>query len=136
MGYYTRFDGEIVITPPLPWSEVKDSPFVKAGEYGEVDRDCKLRLVEETVETDEGTLIRKQAVAVVCTYTGQTKAYSIVEHLQELLDLHGEGRTFTGYLSAEGEESADLWRLAVENGRAAKIQPRIVWPDGSEEPRH
>lgn len=132
MGYYTRFGGEIRITPPLPWVEIKTSPFVVTGDYGSVDRDCKLRIVEESVDTDEGTLIRRHADAVVCTYDGQTKAYCIVEHLQELLDLHGEGHTFGGYIEAEGEEAGDLWRLMVKNGRAVKVEPRIVWPDEAE----
>lgn len=129
MGYYTNFDGEIAITPPLLWSEIKDSPFVQPGPYGTVDRDCMLRVVEETVETEEGTLIRKQAVAVLCTYEDQAKAYSIVEHLQELINLHGKGRSFSGYISAEGEEAGDLWRLTVKNGQAVKVEPRIVWPE-------
>jgi hypothetical protein len=126
MGYYTSFEGEITITPPLPWRDIKDSPFVDA-EQG--DKDCKLRLVEDTVETDDGTLTRKQAVAVTCTWSGQVKAYRIVEHLQELVDRHGKGRSFIGYIEAEGEDAGDLWRLAVVGGRAVKIQPQIVWPE-------
>ena len=27
----------------------------------------------------------------------------------------------------------DLWRLEIHGRRAVKIQPRIVWPDGTEE---
>lgn len=126
MGYYTRHEGEITITPPLPWRDIKDSPFVDANQ---ADKHCKLRLVEETVETDDGTLTRKQAVAVTCTWTGQTKAYRIEEHLQELIDLHGKDRTFSGYIEAEGEDAGDLWRLAVVGGRAVRIEPRIVWPE-------
>jgi hypothetical protein len=129
MGYYTRFSGEIKIAPPLLWGEIKDSPFVVAGEFGTPDRDCKLRIDAEIVETDEGTLTRKRATAIVCTYDGETKAYRITEHLQELLNLHGKGRTFSGYIEAEREDSGDMWRLAVRDGQAARIEPRIVWPD-------
>jgi hypothetical protein len=28
MGYATRFNGEITITPPIPWGQIKDSPFL------------------------------------------------------------------------------------------------------------
>lgn len=129
MGYYTRFSGAITITPPPPWSEIKGSPFAINGEFGMPDRDCKFRIDVEIVETDEGTLTRKQATAIVCTYDGNTTAHGIVEHLQELLTLHGEGRTFSGYIEAEGEESGDLWRLTVRDGQATKIKPSIVWPD-------
>ncbi len=127
-AYDTTFTGEITITPPLPWSAIHDSPFVPDSR-GFADRDCKFRLDTATVETDEGTLTRKQAVAVTCTYDNPCGAYDIVEHLQELIDTHGEGRTFAGFIEADGANAGDLWRLAVIDGRAVRVQPRIVWPD-------
>lgn len=127
-AYDTEYTGEITITPPLPWSAIHDSPFVPDSR-GYADRDCKFRLAETTVETDEGTLTRKQAVAVTSTFTGPTGGYDIVEHLQELIDLHGEGRTFAGFIEADGADFGDLWRLAVVNGRAVRIRARIVWPE-------
>jgi hypothetical protein len=120
MGYYTRFDGEIRIEPPLTWAEIKRGPGLQ---------DIRLRTVEDTQETDEGRITRVTADAVTPLMEDSYKGYSIVEELQSLVDAHGKNHRFVGYISAEGEEAGDLWRLAVKNGKAVKIEPRIVWPD-------
>jgi hypothetical protein len=131
MGYYTRFDGEIRIAPPLAWGEVKGSPWL-SDDHG----DLMLSLVEEdvTAETDEGTSVftRKSVNAISPVTDDSYKGYDIVTHLQKIIDAF-PGHTFTGYISAEGEEAGDLWRLAVKDGRAVKVMPRIVWPDEADE---
>jgi hypothetical protein len=129
MGYYTLFEDEISIQPPLAWKEIKDSPFVCHSPRGYVDRDLKLRVVEEDVDSEDGTLMRKYADAVVPVATDSYKGYSTVEHLQELLNTHAKSHSFKGYISATGENSGDLWRLAVVDGKAVKIKPEIVWPE-------
>lgn len=122
MGYYTRFEGEISIVPPLTWAEIKKGPGIQ---------DLRLRTVEDVEETDEGRVTRVTADAVIPLMEDSYKGYSIVEELQALADAHKSHR-FTGYISAEGEDAGDLWRLAVKNGKAVKIKPRIVWPDEGE----
>jgi hypothetical protein len=128
MSYNTRVTGEIAITPPIAWGAIKDSPFL-FGDDRWPGRDVGLRIVEETVDTDEGTLIRRHAVAVVPAREDGYKAYSIVEHLQELVNQFGAEHTFTGMLEGEGEDSGDLWRLTVRHRNAVKVVPQIVWPD-------
>lgn len=125
MGYYTTVYGEIAIDPPLSWAEVKDSPFLDQ----ERRKDVHFRIAVETVDTDEGTLERRQAVAIEPYSDDSFKAYSIEEHLGELLALHGEGHTFTGWLEGEGEEAGDLWRLGVKDGRPHMVRAQIVWPE-------
>ena len=73
MGYYTRVTGELRIEPPLTWAEFKDSPFLQGGPNDDTDYNVCLKTTEETVDTDDGQLVR--------------------------------------------------------DGRAVKIEPRIVWPD-------
>lgn len=131
MGYNTSFTGEITITPPLPWSAINDSPYLP-GEAWDNGMDAKFKVAEETVDTDEGTLIRREAVAVVPVTDDAYKGYDIVDTLQGIVDAH-PGHTFGGYIRAEGEEAGDIWRLAVVDGRATKVTPRIIWPDGTEE---
>lgn len=135
MGYYTVISGEIAISPHIPWDELKTSPFVEGGATEYVEKDVALRVVEKVTETDEGTLTVRYADAVIPAGDDSVKAYGIVEHLQELIKLHGEGRAFTGRLDGEGEDAGDLWRLEVHDGKAVKVRPRIVWPDGTEEPQ-
>ena len=122
MGYNTSVTGEIRIEPPLAWREFKDSPF--AGR----DMDVKLRIDEETVDTDDGPLIRKTASAIVPAWEDSYKAYKLIDHVQQAIDAF-PGHTFTGRLECEGEENTDIWRVVIRDGRAVRIEPRIVWPD-------
>ena len=135
MGYHSHLEGEITINPPIPWSEVRDGDFVSASDREEWKRLVWLRLDEETVQTDEGTLTRKQAVAIRVTTAGELRAGTLRPEVQEIVARHGKGRTFDGYILVRGEESPDIWRVAVENGEAVEVYPRIIWPDGTEEPR-
>lgn len=121
MGYYTRVTGEFAIEPPLTWTEIRDNPVP-------TDRDVRLRIDEETVDTDEGPLTRKTSSALVPRWDDSFKAYHLIEHVQKVIDAF-PGHTFTGRLDCEGEESGDLWRVVVRDGRAEKVEPRIVWPD-------
>lgn len=130
MGYYTTYTGEITITPPLTWAEIKDSPFLPNDAFN--IRDLKFEVTREDRDTAEGTLIRREAIAVVPLTDDTYKGYDVVEHLQEILDAF-PGHEFTGSIRAEGEEAGDIWRLDVVDGRAVKVKPRIVWPDGTEE---
>lgn len=132
MGYVTKFQGEIAIVPPIPWGDIKDSPFLPERARTN-DRDLKFRIAEEAVDTAEGRLYRRSAVALVSTWDDEARGYNIVEHLQEAVDAF-PGHEFTGRLDCAGQETGDLWRLEVHDRHAAQVRPRIVWPNGDEEP--
>jgi hypothetical protein len=132
MGYSTNYTGRITISPPLAWVEFKDSPFHPDRAW-DAGSELKFEVVEETVDTDEGQLTRRQATAVVPLTDDSYKGYDIVEHLQRIVDAF-PGREFGGYIRADGEETGDIWQLSVVDGRAVQIRPRITWPDGTEEP--
>lgn len=124
MGYYTRVTGEISIEPPLTWAEVQQHiNFATTANYN-----VRLHLDEETVDTDEGQLIRKTAAAIVPVTDDSFKAYQLVEHVQQFMNEY-PSHTFTGRLECEGEEAGDLWRVVIRDGRAVKVEPRIVWPE-------
>src|SRR5437764_620918 len=125
MGYYTRFDREIRIDPPLTWAEIRDSPYLPDAAYSSGVPDVKFPVEE----TDEGTITRRRAVGIVPLTDGQYKGYSIIETVQEVIDQYKETHSFTGRFDCEGEETGDLWRLVVRNGRVEKVEPRIVWPE-------
>lgn len=57
-----------------------------------------------------------------------TRAHNLLDVVQQAIDSF-PGHTFTGHLHCEGEENADIWRVAIRDGRAVKVEPRIVWPD-------
>jgi hypothetical protein len=126
MGTYTRVDGEIRIEPPLTWSEFKDSPFNTDSDN--VNLCVRLDVAEEVVETDDGTLTRKTARAVIPIREDSYKAYRLTEEVQQVIDSFPQ-HVFTGRLECEGEQPGDLWRVVVRNRRAEEIRPKIVWPD-------
>ena len=130
MGYVTTFNGQIEITPPIPWGQIKESPFLpdNARTYG---KDIKFLIEEAERETDDGILVTRSAVGLVSTWDDDARGYHIVEEVQEAVDAH-PSHEFTGRLDCEGEEAGDLWRLEVRDRRAVKVTPRIVWPDGTE----
>lgn len=128
MGYYTLFEGAISIEPPIDWKHIKDSPFIE-GERRYSERHLTLRVQEVEREIDGATYVRKYADAVVPCSDDSYKGYDIVEHFQELLDTYGKSHSFKGFISASGENTGDMWRLASVNGEAVKIEPQIVWPE-------
>jgi hypothetical protein len=131
MGYDINFSGEIRIDPPIPADEVLAAGFPQPGIYG--DRDVAVRVEEVPVEGVAGAYRRLVVAIEPCM--SQYTAYQAVEHIQEVVDRWGEGRTFPGHLSCSDPHEGGLWRLEVQDGRAVEVHPRIVWPDGSEETR-
>jgi len=137
MGYITHVTGEFAIEPPLTWNEIKASPFtspschdrnVRLHRATNHEYDLVLRVEEESVDTDDGEMVRRTASALVMPHIDEYRARGLVEQVQKVIDLF-PGHTFTGRLECEGEENTDLWRVVVRDGRAVKVEPRIVWPD-------
>ncbi|MGR6922621.1 DUF6205 family protein [[Actinomadura] parvosata] len=134
MGYTSHITGEITVTPPIPWGELQSNPagpFYRTSDNKEWDRLTWLRLVEEPVETRDGTLIRKQAIAIRPSEADELRVDGLGREVQAILDAH-PGHTFDGVLLVTGEESPDIWRVRIIDGRAVEERPRIVWPDGTE----
>jgi hypothetical protein len=128
MGYITHVTGEFAIEPPLTWPEFKDSEFVPHNIDCSYDPDLILRVAEESVDTDDGPLLRRTATALVMREIDEYRAYNLLDQVQKAVDSF-PSHTFTGRLDCEGEESTDLWRVVIRDGRAVKVEPRIVWPD-------
>lgn len=130
MGYLTQITEAIYVTPIVPWSKIKDTPFRPECFNEKNWRTFVFDVQEEEVETDEGTLTRKIATRIICGTQDQLKAYHAEEHLQELVDHLGPDFAYSGRFEGYGEENGDMWRLHVRNGKVVKTEPSIVWPDG------
>ncbi|MER5750680.1 DUF6205 family protein [Streptomyces sp. NPDC002088] len=128
MGYTTHVRGEFTIEPPLTWPEFKDSRFAPDNITSSYDPSLVLRVSEESVDTDEGPLLKRTATALVMREIDEYRERGLVDEVQAAVDSF-PGHTFTGRLECEGEENTDLWRVIVRDGRAVRIEPRIVWPD-------
>jgi hypothetical protein len=133
MSYYTSVRGVIEILPPINWGVIAESPFLPDRARTN-DKPVKFRIAEESVTTDEGTLIRRSATALVPVQEDPYGARDIVAEVQSILDEFGSvnGREFSGRFDCSGENDFDLWRLEVHGNRAVEVRPRILWPDGSE----
>lgn len=124
MGYSARFSGEITITPPLTWGEMRAKV-----ETPQADglQDLRLRLHEEVTDTPEGQLKVITGQAVRPDYA-QGKGYDMQAELQSLVDAYGSSHQFAGYIEATGDEG-DRWRLCVRNGKVVQVYPQVTWPD-------
>jgi hypothetical protein len=134
MGYYSTVTGRIAIRPPLPWSAIRDSRFLPdraEANYLEVQYE-----VAETVEeTGDGTVSRKQAMAVVPSFEDSYKAYDLADTLAEInTEIVAAGSLLWGYLVRKGEEQGDVERYGIQNGTTDTVsteKARLSWPDGT-----
>lgn len=128
MGYRTHVTGEFAIEPPLTYAEFKDSRFAPENAKNSYTPALILRVDEQMVEKDDGVFLRRTATALVMREIDEYRAHGLLDEVQAAIDAF-PGHTFTGRLNCEGEENTDLWRVVVRDGRALRIEPRIVWPD-------
>lgn len=125
MSYLARFTGEITITPPLTWAEIRQPGRRPL-------QDLKIRQHEEARDGEKGRWLEITGVAVTA-FTGEPfGGYGMLDELQSLIDAFGASHAFAGYIEALGEEG-DQWRLTVRDGRAVQVTPRLVWPDENSE---
>lgn len=127
MGYVTHVKGEFSISPPLTWTEIKDTAYAPDANITERP-DLFLRIDEESVDTAEGTLTRRSAAALVMREIDEYRAYDLLEQVQRAVDAF-PGHRWSGRLDCEGQENTDMWRVVIRDGKAQKVEPRIVWPD-------
>lgn len=125
MSYDTSVDGQFAIDPPLTWAEIRTSP-APTKQNGNFD--VALQLTEQTIDTEDGQSIRKTAATLIPGWEERGTFYNLVEHLQAVIDAH-PGHQFTGHFECDGEDSGDLWRVVIRDGKAVRVEPRIVWPD-------
>jgi hypothetical protein len=128
MGYTTHVVGEFAIEPPLTYAEFKDSKFAPDNIVSSYNPSLALRVSEQVVEKEDGVFLRRTATALVMREIDEYRERGLVDEVQNAVDAF-PGHTFTGRLDCEGEENTDMWRVVVRDGRAVKVEPRIVWPD-------
>ncbi|MEC4016049.1 DUF6205 family protein [Streptomyces sp. H27-D2] len=123
MGYESHWTGEVRISPPLTWAEIRDSRSPGL-------QDLKLRLTETVVDTATGQITTVAAIGIVPLTAEAYNGYTIEEELQSLLDAHPQ-HEFVGAITARGPEG-NHWRYVVRDRRVERQEARLVWPDGEE----
>jgi hypothetical protein len=118
----------------LTWAKVRDSKFLPdraEASYLEL----RYEIVETVEETNEGTVSRKQAVAVVPSFEDSYKAYDLADTLAEInTEIMAAGSLLWGYLVRKGEEQGDVERYGIQNGTTDTVateKARLSWPDGT-----
>jgi hypothetical protein len=126
MGNLTTVTGEIHITPPLTWKEIRENGYIDGypeRSWGAV----QIHITEEETEIDEGTVTRREGVSVVPAEAVPYKAYNLEARVQKIIQ-DFPGHDFTGYLECLTEDG-ELSRLYVKDRKTRKVKPEIVWPE-------
>lgn len=125
MGYDNRFTGEITITPPLTWAEIRDS-----GDSARIT-DVRLRIRETVQDTDVGQVVTKSADAIVPLEMAHS-GHNVEDDIQAVVDHYGpRGHAFGGYIQVQWDSGFDdpiPQRYVVRDGRVVIVKPRLVWP--------
>lgn len=125
MGTNSKFSGEITVTPPLTWNEIKATQMIDlVGKDSEV----RLDIDERKTDTPDGTLTVKTCSRIIPTSDQPYRGYYVKEALQVILD-QNPGHTFTGYIEARLEDLSSMCRFLIKDGKAVKANPVITWPD-------
>jgi hypothetical protein len=123
MSYESHWSGEIRITPPLTWAEIKQTPDVK---------DVKLQTDERTEDTPTGYVCAVTAVAIVPSVSWAFNGYEIAEEVQAIIDAH-PSHQFSGAITARPTDPDGVtFRYVVLDRIAVEQHARLSWPDGTE----
>jgi hypothetical protein len=131
MGYYSELKEEIYFDPPLTHKELqKLNPdfFVENWKT-----DLKIAIEEYSVETEEGTLIKRTGIMLHDPMEESTKHYSFETEMLDIaqkIDLSG-GRARGGIVFI-GEDNNMSRHFFDKDGKYKWERARIVWEDGSE----
>ena len=129
MGYSSRLQGEILIDPPLRWSQIRRSKFLPGSAGG--SGSLAFRVSEQVVEDDDGERIVRTAVAIEDAYGGDSvKHYEIPAELAEIARAH-PGHEFIGTLILIGEEPGAVERYRFDGDRLVAERATLTWPDGT-----
>jgi hypothetical protein len=145
MGDSMKLTGRMKIVPPLPWGRFRAILAARDDRAGGV---LQIEETAEQVDTDEGELTRRTAVAVVPTRPGDVYGpHGKVHHLEsDLANLFeavlAEGSELEGYFytSEDGGYTVRRWWFEcwspgatdpLNRWRLADEEALLVWPDGS-----
>ena len=125
MSYDSHFVGQITITPPLNWAEIRS-----ARQPGL--QDVRLVLDETVTDTDSGQTSTIHGIAIAPLDIYYYAGIHIEAEVQAVIDAH-PSHDFAGSIEAcPGDPHGTPWRYTVQGRRVVRQQPQIVWPDDPE----
>lgn len=121
MGYESHWTGQVHITPPLTWAEIKN-------DRSDGFQDLKLRLDEHVENTLTGQVSIVTASVISPLTAGAYSGYDVESELQSVIDAH-PGHEFTGVIEAKPlDPGGTPWRYAVQGRTVVRQEPTTVWP--------
>ena len=120
MGYAAHWTGEVTITPPLTWAEIRNSTHLS---------DLQLRLEETVHDTETGRTTVTTAVAIEPIGMGPYNGYDVDVQLQMLVDAYPT-HEFEGMIHAVPEDpGGSPWRYVIRDRRVVRQMPVAEWRD-------
>jgi hypothetical protein len=122
------FTGEITVTPPLTFAEIRAMPTT-----GPKLHDLGLRIHRTVTTTDSGEVTDITAPAI--TPPPEFGGANILEDLQLLIDEFGSDHEFAGFIEMwtdPGYGPTPPKRFLIRDRQAVVVDAQIVWPEGSE----
>lgn len=124
MGTLQKIQGEILISPPLNWEEIK-----KAEKYFSLDWQVKLVIEEEEVHKEEGVLHVKTCSKIVPYREEPYKGYEVSNVLRGIVKAN-PGHSFQGEFDCWSEDLEEPpKRIWLENGTVREEKAVIRWPN-------
>lgn len=129
MGYISHLHGRIEIDPPIPWAEVKNTPYTEEANQSDF-RGIHFELHTKTRAEGADEIITRTAVALVPD--GESgKFYELANDLKAVAKLIGPERDANGWIIRMGEDNTDIERFGIRHGELVQQTAEIRWPDGS-----
>ena len=137
MGYSTSYRGVLEIQPPLTWPEIQRTDawnrhldHLDGNTFG-TRLGTLLCVDEESVDTDEGVLVRRTASAVEIV-GDELRHNEIVHQLHQLAAMFGDTHRFVGFIECEHDHPDALpSRLRIVGNVAQDDRPVLLWPGSS-----
>lgn len=131
MGYNSRANGSIIITPPLSAREMREHPELDYGERtGSISgsKDAYVEIYERSTATEEGEIIIRTGIRIRPLNEDESfKRYNLDEDIQEIVSSF-PGHQFDGIIECTGED-AELWAYKVKDGRVITLRAKIIWEE-------
>lgn len=133
MSYTGSVKGAFTISPPLKWSEIKNSRFYLDDKPDSRDDPGVVLDVERAdEETDSGvSIVFTSSVAV--PWRESFDCRNLEGDVQALVvEMAESGRTVQGQMVVSGDWVGDIWRVVADEQGVRKEMARFQWPDGSD----